>query len=74
MLKAQIKVGGYYLAKVNNQVVRVRVDAIREVEGYGNRYFATKSGTRYEVTNTKTGRHTTFRSASKFRGEVSGPA
>ncbi len=59
MKAKEIQVGGRYLAKVNNVVTIVRVDAVRA--DYAGR-------TRYDVTNTRTGRATTFRSPSKFRG------
>lgn len=54
----QIKLGGHYTAKVNDSITTVRVDAIRGKVGP------------FDVTNLKTGRKTTFRSAVKFRGEV----
>ena len=60
MLKKDIIVGGFYLAKVSNKVVPVRVDRIRQQE-YG------KAVTIYDVTNMRTKRTTTFRSATKFR-------
>lgn len=71
----EIKVGGYYKAKVSNKVVTVRVDAIREVAGIRPVFGRTPYSTRYDVTNTVTGRKTTFKSAMKFRNEVltSGP-
>lgn len=59
MKKAEIKVGGRYLAKVNDAIVVVRVDVIEARFGGGDSY---------HVTNMKTGRTTTFRSAAKFRG------
>lgn len=71
MKKSEIKVGGLYVAKVGNNITTVRVDAIREVEGrtIGTSYWAktTHATTMYDVTNVKTGRKTTFRSAMKFR-------
>lgn len=70
MKKGEIKVGGLYLVKVSGQLTTVRVDAIR---GIGSRLNATRnylSTTRYDVTNLRTGRLTTFRSAAKFRCEV----
>lgn len=74
MKKAEIKVGGIYIAKVSNKLTRVRVDAIRDVEGRssGESYWkkTTPSSTRYEITNLVTGRKTTFRSAAKFRKEA----
>lgn len=68
----EIEVGGVYVAKVSNKLTTVRVDAIREVPGYhssgiyGSSY-SRPAATRYDVTNEKTGRKTTFRSAAKFR-------
>lgn len=57
MKKNEIRVGGHYVAKVNDRLVTVRVDAITEAG-------------RYDVTNLSTGRTTYFRSAMKFRREV----
>lgn len=67
MKQSEIKVGGTYVAKVSNKLTTVRVDAIREeVDRYrGGNVIGTQ--TIYDVTNLKTGRHTTFRSAAKFR-------
>lgn len=59
MRKNEIEVGGIYIAKVNNVLTTVRVDAVRESAGK----------TVYDVTNLKTGRTTLFRSAAKFRAE-----
>lgn len=64
MKKSEIKVGGHYTAKVSNKIVTVRVDSIRERDGYK------KMETVYNVTNLTTGRTTTFRSAAKFRSEA----
>lgn len=71
----EIEVGGYYMAKVSNNIVRVRVDGIRTVIGYGRGVgiYGTRSTadkTVYDVTNTVTGRKTMFRSAAKFRSRV----
>lgn len=73
MKKDQIRVGGHYEARVAGRFTTVRVDAIREVAhfeqgNYGS--YHTKDKTVYDVTNLKTGRKTTFRSAAKFRAEV----
>lgn len=65
MLKSQIQVGKFYVAKVNDKLTTVRVDAI------GSGFDST---TYYEVTNLSTGRKTTFRSAQKFRKEVVAPS
>ena len=70
MKKSQIKVGGHYLARVSRNLVTVRVDAIRERSGGGTYPGSISGGTSYDVTNLKTGRKTTFRSAQKFRGAV----
>lgn len=64
MLAKQIKVGGKYLARVSGNVVTVRVDNVR------TRYGPKRDTTVYDVTNLKTGRTTTFRSAARFRGEA----
>lgn len=70
MKAKDIEVGGTYQAKVNDQVVVVRVDKIgerREAGSYGRPY---QTRTIYYVTNLKTGRKTTFRSSAKFRSLV----
>ena len=68
MKKEDIKIGDLYIAKVSNKLTTVRVDAIRS----SGSYFAgaRRAGTAYDVTNLSTGRHTTFRSAAKFRKKV----
>ena len=61
MKAKDIREGGRYRMKVNGTVQTVRVDEIREnIQGR----------TVYEVTNLATGRKTSARSPSKFRGEV----
>lgn len=67
MKKSEIKVGGHYRAKVNDKVVTVRVDAVRD--GGSDRVGGSRMA-RYDVTNLSTGRKTTFRSAMKFLSEV----
>lgn len=67
MKKDQIKVGGVYEAMVSGKLVPVRVDAVRDWDT------SVGSGTRYDVTNLKTGRKTTFRSAAKFRRGLPSP-
>lgn len=66
MKKDEIKVGGHYVAKVSGKLTTVRVDAIRETSA-ANYSWRTNNGFRYDVTNLKTGRKTTFKSAAKFR-------
>jgi DNA helicase-2/ATP-dependent DNA helicase PcrA len=56
MRKDQIKVGGVYKANVNGRLTDVRVDS-----------FTDGSRPVWHVTNLRTGRTTTFRSAQKFR-------
>ena len=63
MKKCQIEVGGLYLARVSGGISIVRVNDIREGSTYAGR-----ATTRYDVTNLKTGRRTTFRSAGRFHG------
>jgi hypothetical protein len=58
MRASEIQIGGRYLAKVSGRIVVVRVDQIRD--GLNGRK-------RYDVTNTATGRTTSFRSALRFR-------
>ena len=72
MLKNQIVVGGHYVAKVGTSITTVRVDAIREVTVPRRGYYSssapkTSDKIVYDVTNLRTGRKTTFRSAMKFR-------
>ncbi len=69
MKKAEIKVGGLYTVKVSGKLTTVRVDAIRETGSYRAHQPHTPT-TLYDVTNLTTGRKTTFRSATKFRGEA----
>ena len=75
MKASEIVQGGIYVAKVSNQLTRVRVDSIESVRSFaarrdysGNSQFVDK--TRYCVTNLTTGRTTVFRSAAKFRRPV----
>ncbi len=70
MKKKEIEVGKVYWAPVNGFIKKVRVDNIEEREGYSGNFGGRKAVTRYHVTNLRTGRKTTFRSASKFRSEV----
>lgn len=68
MKKADIKIGGHYIARVSGKLTTVRVDAIQDRNGIdGGRYV--KAHTDYDVTNLATGRKLTFRSAAKFRFE-----
>ena len=68
----EITKGGKYIAKVSGNLVTVRVDEIRETSrgrmAAGGYTYGT--ATVYDVTNLKTGRRTTFRSAAKFRRAV----
>lgn len=64
MKAADIKLGGRYMMKVSGSVVPVIVNAI--VQDYTGR-------TRYDCTNTFTGRKVTARSAAKFRSVASSP-
>lgn len=64
MKKDDIKVGGRYVAKVSGRLTVVRVQRIDAPRDVSNKY---RMGTRYQVRNERTGRETTFRSASKFR-------
>lgn len=61
MKAAEIDLAGVYVAKVSNKLTEVRVDVIEPT--YDGK-------TRYHVTNLKTGRTTTFRSAAKFRRKI----
>jgi len=61
MKKSEIRVGGCYIAKINNKLTTVRVDTLRE-QSHNSR-----TTTVYDVTNLTTGRSTTFRSAARFR-------
>lgn len=71
MKAKDIKVGRHYTAKVSGNLVTVRVDTINDRYKVG---FSGRKETAYHVTNLKTGRKTTFRSAAKFRGEVKAEA
>lgn len=67
MRKDQIRVGGFYRARVNGNFVTVRVDGIQE------HYFRSGRRYTYSVTNMSSGRKTTFRSAARFIREVPDP-
>lgn len=75
MKKAEIKVGGYYSARISGRFVTVRVNAIRETlarpysDSRGDIKY--REATVYDVTNLDTKRDTTFRSAAKFRRSAS---
>src|SRR5689334_16895701 len=65
MKASEIKVGGKYRAMVSGVLCTVRVDRVRDSVTYrGGKAVDTKL---YDVTNERTGRRTTFRSAAKFR-------
>jgi len=68
MKAKDIKVGGHYTAKIAGNLTTVRVDAIRQ--RYTNSRGQSCCRDHYDVTNLRTGRKTTFRSAAKFRYEV----
>ncbi len=73
MKATEIKVGGQYTAKVNGTLTTVRVDGVDVVPGSGpvdlySGRLRRPARTIYRVTNLRTGRQTTFRSATKFRG------
>lgn len=63
MKARDIEVGQKYVAKVAGKLTTVRVDSIAEVSSWP----MSRRQYRYGVTNMRTGRHTTFRSAVKFR-------
>lgn len=69
MLKKEIKVGGKYIAKVSNKLTVVRVDSIKEYDGFRGQYRRVRAETCYHCTNLNTGRKLNFRSAAKFRRE-----
>ncbi len=66
MKKSEIKVGGYYRARVSGILVTVRVDDIETRNADTSR----QGRTYYWVTNLRTNRRLTFQSAQKFRLEV----
>lgn len=74
MKAEEIIVGGVYIAKVSRQLVPCKVLRITKQEAFrapplsGRRSRSAK--TFYAVENLRTGRETTFRSASKFRRVV----
>jgi hypothetical protein len=76
MKASEIEVGGFYIAKVSDKLVTVRVDEIGSQRAIRGTNFYTGGGgkwvdkTVYHVTNTATGRKTVFRSAAKFRSCV----
>ena len=64
MTKDKIQVGCHYVAKIGDKLTTVRVDKIET--GYGDNGDCTE----YSVTNLRTGRKITFRSAAKFRAKA----
>lgn len=60
----EIKIGKTYLASVSGKLTQVRVDGIRKMETFR------QERTVYDVTNLSTGRACCFKSAQKFRQEV----
>lgn len=73
MKAKDIKVGGFYRAKVNNRLVTVRVDEITDGTR-STRMGKVQDSKTYKVTNMDTGKRTVFRSAMKFRMEVPDPS
>jgi len=72
MKKADLKVGSYYVAKVSGKLTVVRLDEMRETcTAHGVRDY--RISHYYDVTNLRTNRTLTFRSAQKFRREVAKP-
>ena len=71
MKKADIEIGGTYIANVSGNLVTVRVDNIGETERRKTDRYSGQPRytihTYYDVTNLNTGRKLTFRSAQKFR-------
>lgn len=72
MKKSEIVVGGKYKARISGNFVTVEVLAIREISKFFRTNYRGESeyryATVYDVLNLKTGRKTTFQSATKFRG------
>lgn len=68
MKQSELKVGEHYLAKVSNKTTIVRLDAIREIEVLTGACSSSKRRTvkRFDVTNMRTERKATFRSAIRF--------
>ena len=63
MKKAQVEVGGIYLAKVSGVITLVRIDG--ETHSYGR-----VRRTWWKATNLKTKREITIRSAMRLRARV----
>ena len=61
MKKAEIKIGGYYQAKISNRLTIVRIDS------------KTLHGNGWMVTNMNTNRQIRIRSAAKLRREMQWP-
>lgn len=69
MKRAEVRVGGIYLAKISGRLVRVRLDDELRREGW-------RTGRKcnyWLTTNLDTGRNITIRSAAKLRSEVVTP-
>ncbi len=64
MKLADVQVGGRYVAKVSGVLTTVRVLAIRDVPPA---WHTPRWRTRIDVVNERTGRKTTFSSATKLR-------
>lgn len=78
MKASEIQKGGKYIAKVSGVLTTVRVDEIREVGRSRMNHYSGRleyaDRVVYDVTNLKTGRRTTFKSAAKFRRAVTDKA
>jgi hypothetical protein len=68
MKQNEIQIDKLYVAKVNGKLTKVKVNTIR----VHAKTAYSQSRTIYDVTNIKTGRSTSFRSASKFRALARG--
>jgi len=68
MKQNEVEIGGEYVAKVSGCLTTVRLNAIRVFPGT----IYSRVITFYDVTNLKTNRKATFRSARKFRAPAKG--
>jgi hypothetical protein len=68
MKAKDIHISGRYIAKVSGKLTTVKVIDIRNVTKTAHFTDGARDATVYDVVNEATGRRTTFRSATKFRG------
>lgn len=66
MKRADVVIGGVYIARVSDRLVPVRIDAPHQRVGY----FGGRTVNHWDATNLSTGRKIEIRSAAKLRRAV----